>query len=48
MDCYLVVINGFQKLLKTSEFETLTLKQQMAPQHLHILGKVGKLKYISE
>ena len=36
MHCYLVIINGFQKLLKTSEFETLMLNQQMVPQYLPV------------
>ena len=30
---------GFQKLLEGPEFETLTLKQQIAPQYLPIWGE---------
>ena len=36
------------KLLVGTEFETLTLNQQMAPQYLPIWGKVGDFKQIKE
>ena len=43
MNCYLVDNFGSLKLLEGTEFETLTLNQQMAPQFLPIWGKVGNI-----
>ena len=37
-----------EKLLEGTEFETLTLNQQMVPQYLPIWGKVENFKYIDQ
>ena len=34
-----------QRLIKRTEFETLGLNQQMAPQDLSIQGKAGTIEY---
>jgi glycogen synthase len=43
-----LIYTGSEKLLVGTEFETLTLNQQMAPQYLLLLGEVGYFKQMNE